>query len=600
MRLKLEPGPWSVEVNPLITSRLKRLPVSSIMNPRIVVVSPEDSVGEVSEKVNREKLAGAVIRSEGFGGEITGVANPALLEAYSTRALVMAEVSWPKPEVCDSEETVYRLFEDVSHPGGLRGYLAIVVTGQAGRPVGLIWEADLLTAFSRELRYADQVINTFLRTSGEGITVVDTRGYVQAWNETAERMYGVPVGQIMGQKIHSFFRELVLDRVIASGLEVRHLYNCPNPGHHVLVSSAPLVVNGELMGAVSFDQDVTAIVQLNEEVHDAAARIHALKKEITKLSPEPSDPFVRLKGRAPAMSRAIGLAQKVASTNATVLIRGESGVGKELFAEAIHIKSQRSEKPFIAINCAAIPSALFESELFGYKGGAFTGADARGSPGKFELANGGTIFLDEIGELPLELQAKLLRVLHNGFFYRVGGTQPVKVDVRIIAATNRNLEEMISEGRFRSDLYYRLNVVTIKIPPLRERTEDIPELVYRFIQGYALQYGQAVPRIEPEAMAALVNYPWPGNVRELRNVLEGVIILDEDKVIGKDDLLRDIFSDRSRLPDAGNLVQAKEATEREVIKKALSEAGGNKSAVAKRLGISRATLYNKLKLLGLG
>lgn len=586
-----------MEVNPLITSRLKLLPVSDIMNPRIIVVSPEESVREVSEKVNREKLAGAVIS---FGGEVTGVANPALLEAYSTRALVMAEVPWPKPEVCESEEAVYRLFEDVSHPEGLRGYSAIVVTGQAGRPVGLIWEADLLTAFSRELRYADQVINTFLRTSGEGITVVDTRGYVQAWNETAERMYGVPVGQIMGQRMHNFFRELVLDRVIASGLEVRHVYNSPNPGLHVLVSSSPLVVNGELMGAVSFDQDVTAIVQLNEEVHDAAAQIHALKKEITKLSPEPSDPFVRLKGRAPAMSRAIGLAQKVASTNATVLIRGESGVGKELFAEAIHIKSPRSEKPFIAINCAAIPSALFESELFGYKGGAFTGADARGSPGKFELANGGTIFLDEIGELPLELQAKLLRVLHNGFYYRVGGTQPVKVDVRIIAATNRNLEEMISEGRFRSDLYYRLNVVTIKIPPLRERTEDIPELVYRFIQGYALQYGQAVPRIEPEAMAALVNYSWPGNVRELRNVLEGVIILDEDQVIGKDDLPRDIFSERPRVPEAGNLVQAKEATEREIIKKALSEAGGNKSAVAKRLGISRATLYNKLKLLGLG
>lgn len=585
----------------MINSRLRNLPISSIMTPRIVVVSPEEKVAEVWETVSREGLAGAVLY---LGDEVIGVADPSLLEASAGRCLQMGQVEWSKPEICRAEETVYRLFEDVSHSGEdddfFRGHSAVVVVNQEGKPIGLIWEDTLLRTFCRELRYADQVINTFLRTSGEGITVVDTRGIVLAWNETAEHQYGIPASEIMGQEMENFFREPVLDRILATGLEVRHIYNQPRLGVHVLVSSSPLVVDGELMGAVSFDQNVTAIVQLNENYHAATAQLHVLKREITKMSPEPNDPFLKLRGRGSSMSRPIALARKVASTNATVLIRGESGVGKELFAEAIHIKSPRSEKPFIAINCAAIPSALFESELFGYKGGAFTGANSRGCPGKLELANGGTLFLDEIGEMPLELQAKLLRVLHNGLFYRLGGTQPVKADVRIIAATNRNLEEMISEGRFRSDLYYRLNVVTISIPPLRERIEDIAELVYRFLREYASQYGQTVPLIEPEAMAALVNYSWPGNVRELRNVLEGVVILAEDQVISKDDLPRSIFSDRPRDSNTGNLIQAKEAAEREMIMKALSEAGGNKSTVARKLGISRATLYNKLKVLGLG
>jgi transcriptional regulator with PAS, ATPase and Fis domain len=299
----------------------------------------------------------------------------------------------------------------------------------------------------------------------------------------------------------------------------------------------------------------------------------------------------------------------VAQTDATVLLYGESGVGKELFARAIHQSSKRKDKPFIAINCGAIPAALFESELFGYQGGAFTGAEKKGKPGKLELAHGGTLFLDEVGELPLELQVKLLRALQERQFYRVGGTEPITVDTRVIAATNRQLEKMIAEGRFREDLYYRLNVFTLEIPPLRDRREDILELVQNFLQEYSSAYGQPIPRLGPGVTEALLAYHWPGNVRELRNVMERLCILQENGMASLEHLPlsvqnaspQPVFTSRN---DPALLSRPfppalREEDERQRILAALERTYGNKKAAAELLGISRGTLYNKLQKYGI-
>jgi len=298
-------------------------------------------------------------------------------------------------------------------------------------------------------------------------------------------------------------------------------------------------------------------------------------------------------GRSPAMRRVLELIDKVAPTDATVLILGESGTGKELVARRIHHLSPRREKPLVAVHCAMFPESLLESELFGYERGAFTGA-ARRKIGHFEYADGGTIFLDEVGELPASVQAKLLRFLQERQFTRLGGVEPVQVDVRVIAATNRDLEQAVREGRFREDLYYRLNVFPIELPPLRERREDIPLLVEHFLK----QRNRSPEVVTPDAMELLVQYDWPGNVRELENVIERALILAGDGKITPELLPfgRSKGGSSIALPEGGvNL----EEVERELILQALRRTGGNKARAAKLLGISRRRLYSRMESLGI-
>jgi transcriptional regulator with PAS, ATPase and Fis domain len=296
-------------------------------------------------------------------------------------------------------------------------------------------------------------------------------------------------------------------------------------------------------------------------------------------------------------------------------------VGKELFAQAIHKASGRSEQPFIDLNCGAIPASLFESELFGYDKGAFTGAAREGKKGKFELAKGGTLFLDEIGELPLDLQVKLLRVLQERKFYRVGGNTPIPLDVRIISATNRSLETMISDGTFRQDLYYRLNVVSIEVPPLRDRIEDIPELIQLFVREFSNKYRRPIPVLDPEVMYIFLHHPWYGNIRQLRNTIEHMIILADEEVIHPNHLPPGFYyqeqhekrlvnrhygleSEAQKRPDVSGgtpdlIMSLAGQDERSAIQQTLRTTFGNKSAAAKILGISRVTLYNKMKKYGL-
>lgn len=290
---------------------------------------------------------------------------------------------------------------------------------------------------------------------------------------------------------------------------------------------------------------------------------------------------------------------KIANSPSSVLITGETGTGKELVAKAIHYSSIRKDKPFVPINCANIPESLFESELFGYEEGAFTGARKGGKLGLFELANGGTIFLDEIGELPLHLQSKLLRVLQENTIYRLGSMQPISIDIRIIAATNRNLENMIAEGKFREDLYYRLNVIPIELPSLRERIEDVELLAYHFLEKYNSLLNKKIHTISNESMEILKNYNWPGNVRELENAIEHAVNLEEGDIITKESLPKFLINNSK---DISSIQQILANEEYNIIVQTLDKHGWDvkgKEKSAEELGISLRTLYRRLNEMGL-
>ena len=309
-------------------------------------------------------------------------------------------------------------------------------------------------------------------------------------------------------------------------------------------------------------------------------------------------------GESPKIREVLSLIDRVAKTDSTVLITGESGTGKELVARTLHFKSPRAKGPFVAINCGAIPHELLESELFGYVKGAFTGA-VRDKKGRLEVANGGTVFLDEISEMSPALQVKLLRVLQEREFEPIGSTRSIKVDIRVVAATNKNLEELVKKGRFRHDLYWRLNVVPIHLPPLRERKEDIPLLISHFLQIYNDRYNGKVSGFSKSAMELLLNYDWPGNIRELENLVQRLVVLKGEGIILPEDLPEKIRGNghlHSSLRLDGERLNLNEAVtnlERYLITEALRRANGVKSKAAKLLGIKRTTLLHKMKKNGI-
>ncbi len=309
--------------------------------------------------------------------------------------------------------------------------------------------------------------------------------------------------------------------------------------------------------------------------------------------------FEEIVGASPALQAVLDRVAKVAPTDSTVLITGETGTGKELIARAIHKRSKRSTRAFVSVNCAAIPPALIPSELFGHEKGAYTGATQR-RLGRFELAEDGTIFLDEIGELPHETQIALLRVLQEHEFERVGGNRSIRANVRVIVATNRDLEAAMTAGTFRSDLFYRLNVFPIEMPPLRERREDIPLLVEYFIDRFARKAGKKIRRINKKTLELLQSYPWPGNIRELQNVIERSVIISEGENFSVDESWLSRRQVPSRLKGQIELSQSLAAHEKEVIEAALSESGGRvfgPSGAAAKLGIPRSTLESKIRSL---
>ena len=324
-----------------------------------------------------------------------------------------------------------------------------------------------------------------------------------------------------------------------------------------------------------------------------------LRREISILSEEVDRRYHLVSGGSAKFDEAIKAAKKAANSKSTVLLLGESGSGKELFARAIHNWSDRRNSPFVAINCVGLSKELLESELFGYERGAFTGAMQR-KRGKIELAHNGTVFLDEVGDISEELQTKLLRFLQEREFERVGGTELIRVDVRIIAATNRNLLFAVKQGRFRQDLYYRINVVPIVLPPLRERPEDIPDLIQYFIQRFSKESKKNFSEISAAASKALMDYEWPGNVRELANVIERAVVLGQPPTIELEDLTAELFSvPRQEKPATPSLYDAVDDYRRQVIEKTLAQTHGNQAAAAKILGLQRSYLSRLMKTLGI-
>jgi two-component system response regulator HydG len=355
------------------------------------------------------------------------------------------------------------------------------------------------------------------------------------------------------------------------------------------------------LGASHYLQKPIDLAELRAVVDKSAERVRTVRDLRRQLDEKFG--FEGVIGNSPKMLRVLQLLKAYAPTTASVLILGENGTGKELAARALHTNSPRKAKPFAAMNCAALNENLLDDEMFGHEDGAFTGAKGQ-RKGRFEYANGGTLFLDEIGDMPLALQAKLLRVLENGEVIRIGANDPVKVDVRIIAATNKDIAEEVRAGRFRQDLYFRLKVGTVKLPALRERKEDIPQLASHFLKEFAKRYGKPAGKVVPAVWKAFETYDWPGNVRELRNLIDSMVVLDLDGELGLDDLPEDAGvrpgaagGGTAHAGGPDHLVgRPLEEVERYYMEKALELTGGNREEAAKMLGIGERTLYRKIQL----
>ena len=454
--------------------------------------------------------------------------------------------------------------------------------------------ADLLAAKADQQESLENVevsrneMSTVLETTHEGIFALDQKGYVKHCNNRAATLFDTTKRDLIGRHISKLMPGSPAIKVLETGrgyTENEEIFKVDGGQHHFIVTVKPFCNGDEIDGVVVSFRDITEAQKL---VYNFSTR--AIKNTVDDII---------------GTSEKIMIAKKqaliTARGNSTVLITGESGTGKEMFAKAIHYASSRSDHPFITVNCGAIPENLLESELFGYEKGAFTGASEKGKAGKFELADGGTIFLDEIGDMPLHLQVKILHVLQNMRFERVGGSKSIIVDVRVIAATNKNLEKLIDEGKFREDLYYRLSVIPLSIPPLRERREDIKMLMYHFLRKYNTFMNRKITGFSPAVEDLYLNHDWPGNVRELENAVEYGTNMAFGDTIDIDEVPARIMKKEEEIVKFKNLdkplAEQIKLYEREIITRKLKQHNGVKDAVARELGLSRATLYRKLSEL---
>lgn len=446
--------------------------------------------------------------------------------------------------------------------------------------------------------FLNSTIEMILDNVNDAVCIVDKNCIARIWNKRAEDIYGVKRDQVIGRPITNLFPTALLPKVIKERRPYVNVYNSPREDSHNIITARPLYRGNEFIGGISCDRDISELIKLTALLDKTKLGLKVLEEEVTALN-ENRFSFDKIVGNNIAFREIINLCKNISKSKINVIITGESGTGKEVFARAIHIESRRKGH-FIPINCSAIPEELMESELFGYEGGAFTGALRKGKIGKFELANEGTLFLDEIGDMPLSMQPKILRVLEDGMITRVGGSKSIKVDVRVVAATNKDLKRMMKEGLFRKDLYYRLNSILIKLPPLRERKEDIPELINKFIEHFCIAYRSNIPEIPSEVMDVLVNYDWEGNIRELKNIIERIVILVKNNKAKKIDMN---FLPRSIIESSKVKIQYEEVfdlneiihrAEKEAIINAMKISNGNKAKAAKLLNIPRSTLYFKL------
>jgi len=429
---------------------------------------------------------------------------------------------------------------------------------------------------------------TILCSLNEGVFCVSEDWRITCFNRAAATITGVPREKALGMRCHEVFRS----NICRESCALRYTMETGNPLGNLMITitdatgkKKPVSIStallkdkqGKIVGGVETFRDLSLVEQLRKR----------LEADYT---------FNDILSKSPKMQRVFEMIPVIAESDSTVLITGESGTGKNLIARAIHNTSRRSEGPFVTVNCAAVPETLLESELFGYKAGAFTDA-RRDKPGRLAMAQGGTMFLDEVGDIPMSLQAKLLRVLQDRVFQPLGGVEEVKADVRIVAATNRNLEMLVEEGRFRTDLFYRVNVISLDLPPLRERLEDVPLLANHFIAQFASLKGKDVSGISPEALSCLMSYDYPGNVRELENIIEHAFVMCPSGVI--EVCYLPVYLQPDTAPSTEGSLKMVKDYEKELILHVLQKNDWNRAKTAKALGIHKTTLFRKIQKLGI-
>ncbi|WP_066070907.1 sigma-54 dependent transcriptional regulator PrdR [Alkalithermobacter thermoalcaliphilus] len=462
--------------------------------------------------------------------------------------------------------------------------------------IGVVRDEQIRDYFYMKIEEIGEKLNHVINSIHEALTVIDENGKVVIWNKNAEKLYGVKREEIIGKDMDIFFPNAIMLEVLKTCKPIENIYHSPRKDTYVVVSAKPIYLNNKLVGVVSTDKDITDVKNLTMQLDKANSSVKFLQEEVKKLSKGNFDEII---GKSEKLIKVIDVARQVAKTSASIFIQGESGTGKEIFARAIHKHSEK-EGLFVPVNCSAIPSELFESEFFGYEAGAFTGASKKGKMGIFELANNGTVFLDEIADLPMYMQAKLLRVLQEGEVRKVGSEKTIKINVRVISATNKDLKKMVENGEFREDLYYRLNVVQIDLPPLRERKGDIGILVTEFLKDLSAKNNKQIYKIDNEVVDILQKYEWKGNIRELKNTIEHMVVLCTEGVITKDlipnYILENIENKSIKEEYPLDLNEAVKKIEIYNINKALELANGNKAKAAKLLNIPRSTLYYKMEL----
>lgn len=457
---------------------------------------------------------------------------------------------------------------------------------------------ELTRQFDEEEK-ASFLLNTVMEATNDAIVYVNKEGIIEMFSNAYADFLEINKEDAIGKHVTEVIENTRMHIVAKSGRpEIAQVQKIK--GRKMIATRIPVYANGKIVGAVGkvLFKDLDELHSLYVEINKIEKELNLYKDEFKKLNMAKYD-LDSIVSKSDIMRELKELTARAAKTNSNVLILGESGTGKELFAHAIHNNSKRKNFPFVKVNCGAIPFELLESELFGYEEGSFTGAKKGGKIGKFKAADGGTIFLDEIGDLPMNMQVKLLRVLQDKEIERIGSNYSEKIDVRVIAATNKDLEKMVSEGLFRLDLYYRLNVVSIKIPPLRERKEDIPILANYLIKKISEAENVRVDKILDETLEYLKKYDWPGNVRELENILERAInFLDRDVVIRPEHLPPKITG-ITRYREIDSLKSILEEVEKQTIIDSLIIANGNKTEAAKILDISRTSLYEKILKYGI-
>jgi len=483
----------------------------------------------------------------------------------------------------------------------------LVINGQIVGALGYSLFLDMSSAriFMNKMKEREKEFNSFIQGLLENpylaYIIVDRAGYITAINQAALDTLGLEKDTSMGKYILDVLPNSELPDILKTGrIDRAELYTYN--GREAIINRMPITQNGEIIGAVGYSLflDMSGAKLFTKRLQEMEKQLKNYKDEINELY-HAKWTINDLAGNSPAFSWIRNMVGRMSFTTSTVLITGESGTGKEIVAQAIHNSSHLKYGPFIRVNCVALPESLLESELFGYEEGAFTGAKKGGKPGKFELASGGTIFLDEIGDMPLTMQTKLLSVLQEKVIERIGGTKPIPINVRVIAATNRDLEQMVKEAEFRGDLYYRLNVVRLDLPPLRNRMEDLPLLVNDLIKRINMKLGTNISSISPQALEQLQCYEWPGNVRELENILERAVnlaFMNGETILNMthfSSLFKASLGDSIQMElGVSTLPDTLEKIEREMINQALAKTGGNKNKAAKMLGIHISALYRKL------